>query len=313
MSWSVVATWPFALPAVERAAERLAAGSDLCELVVEAVGMVEDDLAVDSVGTGGLANRDGVVQLDAALMEGRSLGIGAVAALEGYPDAIAVARRVLETSPHCLLAGEGAARFAAAAGFERAELTRPEMLEKWRQLRQQLDEDSPGVGHDTVGLIARDGEGHIVVGVSTSGIGLKWPGRIGDSPLVGAGFYADDEWGAVACTGLGEDLMRTMCAAEVMAALRAGLPAQEAAERVIRAAHTRLQRHGGRPGNLALVCLDREGRWGAAANHPGFSAVAASSEMAPAVHDCPSLFPPSRELSLVEIINNVRLPSDTND
>jgi beta-aspartyl-peptidase (threonine type) len=185
-------------------------------------------------------------------MDGRGLRAGSVGALQGYQDAITLARSVMEQLPHVLVAGDGAARLAADIGLEPVDLLTPEAEEIWQARFDGLDPKIGGAHtayyakvhelvrkitadpekqedhHGTVNFIARDGGGHVACGVSTSGWAWKYPGRLGDSPIIGAGNYADNRWGAAACTGRGEMAQRCCTAHSVVTFMRFGMNLQQA-------------------------------------------------------------------------------------
>jgi beta-aspartyl-peptidase (threonine type) len=240
------------------------------DAVEAAVVVLEEDPTFDA-GIGSHLNRDGRAQLDAILMDGRTLKAGAVAAVERVRNPIRLARRVLEESEHILLVGAGAELFAAEQGFP---LCAPEELviererRAWEQFHAHGKSASPclpGAGHEhpsfgTVGAVARDARGNLAGGTSTGGTCCKFPGRVGDSPLIGCGCYADDEAGAVSATGAGEAIMRVVLAKAATDLLRAGSPAQQAAQACV---ELLAQRTGGKGG---LILLDRAGNPGFAFN-----------------------------------------------
>lgn len=263
----------------------LRAGGSVLDAVEAGIRCVEDNPQDHSVGYGGYPNLLGQVELDAALMDGRTLAAGAVAALPGYPHPISVARQVLEKLPHVLLVGAGAARFAREMGFACAELLTEEVVREvwekgmdmpmtatnlqrlaeradlWRGIADLLDpQRAPG----TVNMIARDDAGNLAVGTSTAGWPLRYPGRVGDSPIVGAGLYADNRYGAAACTGMGEMAIRAGTAHSVVFYLKMGHSVAEAG----RQAMADLNDLGGRYiADMNLIAIDRAGR------HAGFSSV----------------------------------------
>jgi beta-aspartyl-peptidase (threonine type) len=218
-------------------------------------------------------------------MNGADRTSGAVAALKGYAYPISVARRVMDYLPHVLLAGEGAARFAREMGCETRDLRDDEAYEVWEQrLREDMSDagfealddaadlrrwvemaSDPERTHGTVNLIARDREGHLAVGVSTSGWSWKYPGRVGDSPIVGAGLYADDRYGAAACTGTGEMAIRAATAHTVVNGIRHGLSLDEAAHEAM----TDLNTLGGRYiSGMNLIAVDAAGRHVGLSSYP---------------------------------------------
>jgi beta-aspartyl-peptidase (threonine type) len=283
-------------------------GGTALDAVEAAMRVCEDDADDHYVGTGGLPNALGVVELDAALMVGSTRAVGAVAALQGFPHPISVARAVLEHLPqHCLLVGDGAARFAADEGFARAELLTDEAA---RLFREALEPDAPtGTArpesdayrqrayelmgrfrpHDgpwgTIDVLALDADGELVVGVSTSGFPWKHPGRVGDSALPGAGLYCDGRVGAAACTGRGEMTMRIVGARVVVDALARGATPDDACREMVVEAGTLDDEFRS---DVRALCLTPDGRHGGAALRPGatyavLTADAAAVELVAAV------------------------------
>lgn len=287
-----------ALPQVARL---LADGGAALDAVELGCRLVESDPRDHTVGLGGLPNLLGDVELDAALMEGRTRATGGVAALRGYGHPISVARRVMERTPHVLLAGEGAARFARDQGFPTAELLTPEARERWeRTLREEAGEDEPGSARyrdhavaqllrltedperaagGTVNFLALDGRGDLAAGVSTSGWYLKHPGRVGDSPIVGAGLYADNRHGAAACTGRGELAIRGATAHSVVMHLAYGADVRDAARRALRDADALPDPYAT---GLNVLALTPDGEHAGVTNRAGAEYVWAS-DAAPAI------------------------------
>ena len=224
--------------------EVLAAGGSALDAVEATVCVVEDNPDDHTVGYGGYPNVEGVVELDASIMDGTTRAAGAVGGLRGYRHAITVARAVMERLPHVLVAGDGAARLAAELGMEPEDLLTDASEDVWRQglagkarpgsladrMLSQLARlaTDPEQAAGTVNVIARDREGRIASAVSTSGWAWKYPGRLGDSPVIGAGNYADDRYGAAACTGFGELAVRASTARMVVAGLAADVTLAEA-------------------------------------------------------------------------------------
>jgi L-asparaginase / beta-aspartyl-peptidase len=237
-----------ALSALGPAAELLSRGGAAIDAVELAIRTVEDNLADHTVGSGGYPNILGEVELDASIMEGATRRAGAVAAVKGCPNPITLARKVMETLPHVLLVGDGASRFARECGMDQQDLLTEAAAATWRRGVSTLPDDAldgPLGAHvehlvldpehvtGTVNVIARDEQGRIASGASTSGWAWKYPGRCGDSASIGAGNYCDDRYGAAACTGWGELAMRTVGAAGVVADLRHGLGLEEACRRML--------------------------------------------------------------------------------
>jgi beta-aspartyl-peptidase (threonine type) len=249
--------------------DALRRGASALDVVELAVRLLEDDPTFNA-GRGAHLNRAGGLELDASIMEGTARRAGAVAAVSGVLHPVSVARRVMEESPHVLLVGAGARRFAKHAG---AELCAPRSLlvgrelERWKRIRAGArrlvtQEFSPGARpHGTVGAVARDRRGRTASATSTGGTQDKAPGRVGDSAIIGCGTYADDRRGAASCTGWGEPILRVVLAKTAVDALAKGSGPGAAS----RAAIVELQRVAGFGG---VIVVDRDGRAAAAFNTP---------------------------------------------
>ncbi len=243
-------------------------GGSALDAVEAAIRSLEDDPAFDA-GKGAWLNASGEVELDAIIMDGATLNNGAVAAIQHVRNPIAVARLVMERTPHSLLAGLGAEHFAQAQGIElcdEADLLTGQELERWKIIKAQRDfsirEAFGGKPHGTVGAVARDRAGHIAAGTSTGGTPNKLQGRVGDSPLIGCGCYADDDSAGASATGWGESIMKVVLSKAVCDFIAQGLDAQQAAEKAIEVLADRAQGLGG------LIVIDRAGQIGAAFNTP---------------------------------------------
>jgi len=239
-------------------ADILRDGGSAIDAVEATVNAVEENPEDMSVGLGGLPNLLGVTQLDASIMDGRTLRTGAVAAVEGYVRAISIARKVMEVSPHVLLAGPGAGIFARAMGIE----PRDPSTERSRKYYELFAKDAIGEiederrreyiagyvntyglrewyerlseeHHGTVNVMAMDTNGDVCSGVSTSGLALKFPGRVGDSPIIGAGNYCDNRVGAAACTGRGELAIRLSTARTIIGYMENGMSLRQACVRAM--------------------------------------------------------------------------------
>lgn len=282
---------------IEAAMAVLRRGGSALDAVETGTRLVEDNLEDHSVGSAGLPNLLGEVELDASIMDGRTLAAGAVAAIKGYPNPISVARRVMVDLPHVLLAGEGAARFAAESGFQTAELLTDDTRRIWRErLEGNLPEwygpgdiaymnrmrelvrlaSDPERVSGTVNFIARDREGDIASAVSTSGWAWKYPGRVGDSPIIGAGNYCDNRYGAAACTGRGEMAIRAATARSVVLYLKLGMSLGEA---LAEAMHDLWVLDDPYYGRMNIVALDAQGNHAAASNGDETTYVYISDEM----------------------------------
>jgi beta-aspartyl-peptidase (threonine type) len=268
---------------ISAAVEVLRNGGSAMDAVETGIRLVESNPQDDSVGLGGIPNLLGEVELDASIMDGRTLAAGAVATLQGYEHPISIARKVMEELPHVLLAGSGVERFAAELGFQRRELLTEKAREVWEQrLRQAIPEavlanlegepdlrqwvervtESRQAG-GTVNFLVQDADGNLCAGVSTSGQGWKYPGRVGDSPLIGAGNYADNRYGAAACTGLGEMAILAGTAHSVVLYLKMGLSLEEAGRQAMEDLHALAALY---LGAMNIVALGKDGRHAAFSN-----------------------------------------------
>jgi beta-aspartyl-peptidase (threonine type) len=228
---------------------------DACE---EAILDLEDDPVFDA-GIGSHLNRDGNPQLDAILMDGASLRSGAVGAVERIRNPISLARRILEKGEHSFLVGPGAEQFAVESGMplcDSANLVTP--YERHRWAARAAEQGSNG----TVGAVAIDAAGNLCAGTSTGGTFFKHPGRIGDSPLIGCGCYADNETAAVSCTGHGESIMKIVMAKTASDSVSRGHDPQSAADAAVKLLSSRTGGKGG------LIIVDRAGRFGASFSTP---------------------------------------------
>lgn len=252
--------------ALKDGCEILAKRGSALDAVEAAVAVLEDDVVFDA-GVGSHLNRDGRVQLDAIIMDGATLKSGAAAVIERIKNPIHLARKILDSSQHMMLAAAGAELFAQENGISLCEPSRL-VIEReraaWLRCREGNHKSAFHFEHrhGTVGAVARDSDRQLAAATSTGGTCCKFPGRIGDSPLIGCGCYADDEAGAVSCTGHGEAIMKIVMAKTAADLLRAGRASDAAANECVRLLARRTESTGG------LILLDREGHPGAAFNTP---------------------------------------------
>jgi isoaspartyl peptidase/L-asparaginase-like protein (Ntn-hydrolase superfamily) len=260
MQPTVLATWKFGEIAARAALPLLSGSAGAIDAALAGAQAVEDDPSVNSVGYGGLANKLGVVSLDACVMDGRTLNCGAVAGVENVRHVAALAKLVMENTPHLLLVGEGAKLFAVQNGFPLECLHTPESVAIWEKRRA---EKSKHLTHDTVTVLALDAAGSLGGVCTTSGLSHKLPGRVGDSPIIGAGLYVDNAAGAAGGTGVGEEILRISAGSLMVEAMRAGKSPQEACELAARRVIEVAARRGVKPAQVAFLALDPKGRIGA--------------------------------------------------
>ena len=273
--------------ATAKAMEMIQAGSDPLDAVIAGVNIVEDDPEDMSVGYGGLPNEDGIVELDSSVMYGPTHTAGAVAALRNLKNPSQVARLVMERTDHVLLVGEGALRFAKAHGFKEEELLTERSREiwlRWKETMSDRDNWFPPKSeklpeelrqvmstHGTINCLAIDEAGRLAGVTTTSGLSWKIAGRVGDSPIIGAGLYVDNEIGAAGSTGRGEANLQTCASFRVVEAMGRGLSPEQACFEACKAVAAktklvpRLCDAQGRPNfELDFYALNKKGEFGAA-------------------------------------------------
>ena len=283
----VLATWDHGLPANAVAVEALRAGGGALDAVVAGSELTEVGNGQRSVGLGGLPDRDGIVTLDAAVMTDDACA-GSVACVRGVAHPVRLARLVMERTPHVMLVGEGAQRFAREQGME----VREPPLDDEQRARWQawLTEGryAPVVNvenHDTISMIALDDAGRMAVASTTSGLAFKMHGRVGDSPVVGSGLFVDRGVGGAVATGLGEAVLRTAGAHAIVEMMRAGRSPQEACEALV---HRMIERVPGSGSyQVGVLAMDFRGRIGAFAVQHGFTYALADASTN-AMHAAPS-------------------------
>lgn len=272
----VVSTWAFGVPANKGAWAVLSKGGRALDAVEAGVRIPEADLKLHTVGRAGYPDRDGHVTLDASIMDEFG-NTGAVAAMENIAHPISVARRVMEKTQHVLLAGDGATQFAIEQGFPREELLTPESRAAWKEwLKTSKYKPGSGLGtpggaknHDTIGMLALDAHGNLSGACTTSGMAWKVRGRVGDSPIIGAGLYVDNEVGGATSTGVGEEVIRNVGSFLVVELMRQGMSPQAACK----AAVERILKRKPETRNIQVgfLALNKKGQAGAWAIQKGFS------------------------------------------
>lgn len=270
----VLSTWDFGLQANEAAWKVLSNGGKALDAVETGVRVVENDPKERSVGYGGRPDRDGRVTLDACIMDD-NYNIGSVAFLEHIKNPISVARAVMEKTPHVMLVGEGALTFALSQGFKKENLLTPESEKEWKEWLKKSEYHPPVniENHDTIGMIALDAHGNLSGACTTSGLAYKMNGRVGDSPIIGAALFVDNEVGAATATGHGEEVIRTVGTHLVVELMRQGKkPEQacrEAVERIVEI--TKKRGKNLRDIQVGFIAINKNGEYGAYCIQDGFS------------------------------------------
>ena len=299
----VVSTWDFGVPANKVAWGVLERGGSVLDAVEAGAQVPESDLANHSVGKGGYPDRDGKVTLDASIMHGDGR-CGAVACIEHIAHPIRVARKVMEDTPHVLLVGEGALQFALEKGFTKEDLLTPEAAEAWhawlKEARykpvvnsENLDyhHGLPGgkSNHDTIGMLAVDGHGQMAGACTTSGMAWKLHGRVGDSPIIGAGLYVDNEVGGATSTGVGEEVIRTAGSFLVVELMRQGRTPQEACEEAVRRI-VKKRPDAAKELQVGFLALRRDGAVGVHAIQKGFTYASCDAQQQDRLLASPSVY-----------------------
>lgn len=266
----IISTWNHGIQANAAAWETLQNGGTSIDAVGAGVRVPESDPTNTSVGLGGMPDRDGNVTLDACIMDPTG-NCGGVAGLEHIENPISVARKVMTETPHVLLVGEGALRFAEEQGFKRTNLLTGNAKKAWIKW-QEKSEYKPIINienHDTIGLLAQDANGDISGACTTSGLAFKMRGRVGDSPIIGAGLFVDNEIGGATSTGMGEAIIKVAGSHLVVELMRQGMDPEEACkaavERVIK------KEPNYKDLQVGFLALRKDGKVGGYAIHKGFN------------------------------------------
>ncbi len=262
-----IATWNNK-KAIQTAWSILKAEGDALDAVQAGAMVPEADPDDTSVGYGGFPDRDGDVTLDASIMDHKG-NAGAVMYLEGIKHPIAVARMVMEKTPHVFLAGSGAKQFALENGFVEENLLTEKAKQAWEnwKLNSKYEPKINSERHDTIGILAQDAKGNIAGACSTSGLAFKMKGRVGDSPIIGAGLYVDNEVGAATATGLGEAVVKKVGAFSIVEMMRTGMSPQMACEAAVKRLLT-LPNHSDL--QVGYIAINNLGQYGGYSLQPGF-------------------------------------------
>ncbi len=283
--YGIIATWRMAKEGIELADEMLKKGEVSGKAIETAIKAVEDFPYYKSVGYGGLPNEEQIVELDAGYMDGDTMSVGALGAIKDFANPISIAKKLSEEKVNNLLVGAGAEKYAKEMKFEEKEMLTDRAKAFYRKRKKEMDQElKPYDGHDTVGMVCLDTSGTVTAATSTSGLFMKRSGRVGDSPIVGSGFYADSEVGGATATGLGEDLMKGCISYEIVRLMKEGLTPQAACEKAVTELDRKLREKRGEAGDLSVVAMNCKGEFGCATNIGGFSFSVATEEQEPVVY-----------------------------
>ena len=266
---TMVSTWNHGMAANMAGFGVLANGGSALDMIEAGARVVEADATGQSVGLGGLPDRDGHVTLDACIMD-HTQNAGSVCFVQNVAHPLSLARQVMEDTPHVMLAGAGAEQYARELNMPSTPLLTEDSKKAWE--KWQVESNYAPVinieNHDTIGLLALDDQGRLAGGCTTSGVAFKMHGRVGDSPIIGAGLYVDGEAGGATATGLGEAVMKTVGSFLVVELMRQGAPAQEACEEAV---HRIMEAMPVDDLQVGYLALGLDGSVGGHAIHPGFN------------------------------------------
>ncbi|MEO6521299.1 MAG: N(4)-(beta-N-acetylglucosaminyl)-L-asparaginase [Mucilaginibacter sp.] len=299
----VISTWDFGVAANQEAWKTLAKGGRALDAVEAGVKIPEADMHNHSVGRAGYPDRDGHVTLDACIMDEFG-NCGAVAAIENIAHPISVARMVMEKTPHIMLAGDGATQFAIEHGFKKEKLLTSESEKAWKEWlkgkkykpvinteNKLYKTELPGgkTNHDTIGMLAMDAHGNLSGACTTSGMAWKLHGRVGDSPIIGAGLYVDNEIGAATSTGVGEEVIRNVGSFLVVELMRHGYSPQDACKEAINRI-IKKKPQTAKEIQVGFLAINKKGEYGAYAIQKGFSFAVCDAKKQDLLIDGPSFY-----------------------
>lgn len=273
MKYGVIATWRMGIDGIKEVEVDMKKGLDAGKISERVINAAENFEFFKSVGYGGLPNENCEVELDAAYMDGNTLSIGAVASIKDFSNPVSIAKALSERQVNCFLVGQGAEEYAKENGFEEKAMLTERAKEFYREKKKLILEEelSPYDGHDTIGVVSLDSNGKMTVATSTSGLFMKKRGRVGDSPIIGSGFYVDSKVGGATATGLGEDLMKGCVSYEIVRLMEEGMTPQDACDKVVINLNKKLIERRGQAGDLSVVAMNKEGQWGVATNIKEFT------------------------------------------
>ena len=257
----ILSTWSHGLPANDAGWKVLQNGGSAMDAAEAGARIPEADPTSTSVGLGGLPDEKGNVTLDACVMDSTG-NAGSVAFLQNFKHPVSVARKVMEDTKHVMLVGEGARQFAVSQGFEEMDLLTDESREAWEKWKKKRREMTPHETHDTISVLVQDKNGDLAGACTTSGWAYKLHGRVGDSPIIGAGLFVDNEIGCAAATGLGEEVIKTTGSFLVVELMRQGYDPTAACKEAL---HRVIKAHNGNPDfQIAYIAIRKDGKIGSA-------------------------------------------------
>jgi N4-(beta-N-acetylglucosaminyl)-L-asparaginase len=267
----VISTWDFGINANSKTFDLLQKNVNSLDSIEAGINVIENDPGINTVGYGGLPDEDGIVTLDASIMDWKG-NAGSVAAIEGIKNPISVAKLVMQKTKHVMLVGDGAKKFALANGFKEENLLTEDSRKAWLEWKKEFPHGAYRVdskNHDTIGLLAIDKSNNMSGGVSTSGLAFKIHGRVGDSPIIGAAMFVDNEVGGAVATGNGEFVMKTLGSFLIVEKMREGLSPQKACEFAIQRIYKNSRNE--KDIQIGYLALNKNGERGAFSLYDGFN------------------------------------------
>ena len=265
--FTYVGTWRMSYAGMQEATKN--ESLNVTEFITKAISHIEDFPLFKSVGRGGLPNWDGYVETDAGYMNGKTMEIGALMGVREIANPFQAAVMLAKNKYNRMLSGNGALKWALANHLKTHKLETDRAIRKWKDKHKKLRENlnlKPYDGHDTVCFVGTDCKQDVIAGTSTSGLFMKKPGRVGDSPLAGSGFYADNEYGAAAATGLGEDISRGILSFRVIENIKNGLDPKAAAQKALYDFAKKMKSRKQTIGQISIIAINTKGEWGVATN-----------------------------------------------
>ncbi|MDO4594881.1 MAG: isoaspartyl peptidase/L-asparaginase [Tissierellia bacterium] len=282
----IIATWMMSITGMDQIYKGRKNNNSASDIVETIIKEVEDFPYYKSVGYGGLPNEEGIVELDAGFMEASTMKVGAVCAIKDFKNPISIARKLADENYNNILVGKGAQNYALKHGFEQKNMLTSRAKEYYNRKIKQYNSPKVYRGHDTVGVCCLDNYNNLSVGTSTSGLFLKKPGRIGDSPIIGSGFYADNDVAAVTATGVGEVILKGLVSYEIVRKIKDGMDIQSSCELTLIEVENKLKAHGQQIGDISIVGVDKYGNYGVCTNIKNFSFVTMNDFDKPVVYIC---------------------------
>ena len=285
----IISTWNHGLPANSETWEQLKNGKPALDAIEAGMRIPEADPKIRSVGYGGFPDREGKVTLDACIMDHNS-DCGSVSFLQGIKHPISVAKKVLQNTPHVMLSGKGALQFALSEGFTEENLLTPEAENDWKKWMEE-SKYKPVINienHDTISMLVIDEDGNISGGCTTSGAAWKMHGRVGDSPIIGAGLFLDNEVGAAAATGLGEAVIRTAGSAMVVELMRQGKSPYEACKEIVERIYDKHKNHKDMAYlQVGFIAVNKKGEHAGYSLRSGFNYAVCDEDQGNRMEDAP--------------------------